>query len=749
MKPPITPVNHSLYPKQASRTINLAMQPPILLSFDQHRNYLTAAHDARLLVLNAALQHGIGVDVTIALIRVLLLVLVLRLLRMLSRRKLLFLRDYTLGVGGKELRAVAIFNISLELRSRDGILSRRHRVDLPLLGGGSGEGRSLGRSRHAVGARRLRFLGIHRPGNGSALVPSSAQSTTLLRTSDVGVGNLKSLLVDSELDGSSGSLGTEIVHASLETELPTGEVHGGDLAHRRILHVNVEGLRLIDEGTTVSSHLDDGTLRELPDGLVERLDVIRDVGNLLDGAVGSNDAVLHLVRPQTEVDQVLQEPGVDDLELTGQDTARVNVRSVRLEALVEAKNLTGRGSRHGRNEQGVADTVLGDLSLQAVPVPQVSGGLVPHVILQNALGSGATLERLIGAVLLGELNGGSKSSVVDGLEDLNVEVLGLRRIEGHTKSQESIGETVDTNSNGAMAHVAPPSLRHGVVVDVDDLVQVLDEHLSDIMKLLEVINSLLDIDKGRKCQGCKVADSDLIRGSVLDNLAAEVGAADGAKVLLVALAVAVVLVQHEGVASLDLSLKNGVPELLGTNGLTTPTLLLVLLVQSLELVAVDVGKTRALVGAHQSPGAVLFDTLHEEIGDPQSVKQVASANLFLSVVLAEVKEAEDIGMPRLEVNGECTGTLVATLVDIAGGVVVHTEHRNEAVAGTVGASNIAASSANTVDIEADTTGGLGNHGAGLQGIVDTLNAVLLHVDEEAGSQLRLGSTGVEESCRVC
>ena len=49
----------------------------------------------------------------------------------------------------------------------------------------------------------------------------------------------------------------------------------------------------------------------------------------------------------------------------------------------------------------------------------------------------------------------------------------------------------------------------------------------------------------------------------------KIGAADGAKVLLVALAVGSIFVEHEGVAGLGLSFEDGIPELLGSDGLAT------------------------------------------------------------------------------------------------------------------------------------------------------------------------------------
>jgi hypothetical protein len=88
-------------------------------------------------------------------------------------------------------------------------------------------------------------------------------------------------------------------------------------------------------------------------------------------------------------------------------------------------------------------------------------------------------------------------------------------------------------------------------------------------------------------------------------------------------------------------------------------------------------------------------------------------------------------MPWLEVNGESTRTLVATLIDIASSVVVNAEHRDEAVGRAIGAANVRASGADTMYVETNTAGGLGNQRTGLECVIDTIDAVLLHVDEEA------------------
>lgn len=81
-----------------------------------------------------------------------------------------------------------------------------------------------------------------------------------------------------------------------------------------------------------------------------------------------------------------------------------------------------------------------------------------------------------------------------------------------------------------------------------------------------------------------------------------------------------ILVKHEGISSLHLSLENRVPKLLGLDDLLRPPLLLILGEQLLELFTVDFVKTRGLRGTEERPIAVGFHTLHEKVGDPEGVE---------------------------------------------------------------------------------------------------------------------------------
>lgn len=79
--------------------------------------------------------------------------------------------------------------------------------------------------------------------------------------------------------------------------------------------MDVERLRLIDESASVGRQVYDGFLRDLPHSFVDRLQLGRDGGDVLDRAACGNDEVLHVIVPKTEIDQVAKEPRADDLEI--------------------------------------------------------------------------------------------------------------------------------------------------------------------------------------------------------------------------------------------------------------------------------------------------------------------------------------------------------------------------------------------------------------------------------------------------
>lgn len=101
------------------------------------------------------------------------------------------------------------------------------------------------------------------------------------------------------------------------------------------------------------------------------------------------------------------------------------------------------------------------------------------------------------------------------------------------------------------------------------------------MQFLE-IESLAVHYKRRQRDTSQVADRDFIWTRVLDNFRAQIAALDGTQVLLVRLAVAGVLVQHEWTARLCLSFQNGIPQLLRLDRLAGTAFALISLIQLLH-----------------------------------------------------------------------------------------------------------------------------------------------------------------------
>ena len=77
-----------------------------------------------------------------------------------------------------------------------------------------------------------------------------------------------------------------------------------------------------------------------------------------------------------------------------------------------------------------------------------------------------------------------------------------------------------------------------------------------------------------------------------------------------------------------------------------------------------------------------------------------------------------------------TISLAATLGDMASGVIVDLEHRDEAVRVAVGASDVAPRGADLVHGETDAPSGLADQGGVLQSVVDALDTVVKHLNQE-------------------
>mmetsp|Transcript_15039 Transcript_15039/g.28221 ORF Transcript_15039/g.28221 Transcript_15039/m.28221 type:complete len:332 (+) Transcript_15039:1279-2274(+) len=214
-----------------------------------------------------------------------------------------------------------------------------------------------------------------------------------------------------------------------------------------------------------------------------------------------------------------------------------------------------------------------------------------------------------------------------------------------------------------------------------------------------------------------------------------------------------VLVEHVGRPGLHLGLQDSEPNRLRLQRLSAFALHLQPCVHGLELLAPDIHEALAraliegLVGAEQSPVRVVLHSLHEEVRDPQPIKEVPRTLLFLAVVLPELQEVQYVRVPGLQVHGKGPLPLAAPLVHIARSLVEVPQHGHEAVGVAVGAADVGPPGPDVGDRHADAACGLGDQRALLQGVVDALDAVVLHLQQKARGHLGGRRPGVEERGR--
>ena len=133
---------------------------------------------------------------------------------------------------------------------------------------------------------------------------------------------------------------------------------------------------------------------------------------------------------------------------------------------------------------------------------------------------------------------------------------------------------------------------------------------------------------------------------------------------------------------------NFIPNHASGHGFPSHATAFVIFEHGLEFRSVNVLEPGAFVRTEERPVGVVLNALHEQVGGPHGVEQIACSHLFLSVVLLQIEELENVGVPRFKIHGDGTLALTATLVHVSSGVVEDTEHGDDAVGGTVGALDV-------------------------------------------------------------
>mmetsp|Transcript_108018 Transcript_108018/g.220529 ORF Transcript_108018/g.220529 Transcript_108018/m.220529 type:complete len:279 (+) Transcript_108018:406-1242(+) len=275
------------------------------------------------------------------------------------------------------------------------------------------------------------------------------------------------------------------------------EVHGRELGRCRIGHVDVQRLRLVDIRAAVRRHVQHDPLLDLPHGLVKLLDLCWKIEEL-HTAVAGDELIPHVIGPKPTLDEVPEEMPVHLHKLPREHPAYIEVLRVGLEGLIVAEDLRCACSGHWCHQERVAEAVLSDLRLQAIPVPKPALRFdAPEVELQLSLARRRPREGLIGAEALSFLARGLTGRKVDGLEDILVQPLCSLALERQAHDEERIGQALDTEAHRPVTHVRIPGLWHRVVVPIDDPVEVPCRHLHHFVEGLEVVR-LLCPSKGRQ-----------------------------------------------------------------------------------------------------------------------------------------------------------------------------------------------------------------------------------------------------------
>jgi len=138
------------------------------------------------------------------------------------------------------------------------------------------------------------------------------------------------------------------------------------------------------------------------------------------------------------------------------------------------------------------------------------------------------------------------------------------------------------------------------------------------------------------------------------------------------------------------------------------------------------------VGTKQGPVPISQHPLHKQVGDPEALEQVACSLLVLAVVLLELQELHDVHVPRFQLDSEGSHAFAPALGDLSCGVVEDLEHGDDACRVAPGALDEGSLGTDVADRESDAARVLADDSTLLEGLLDTLDAVLLHGQQEAG-----------------
>mmetsp|Transcript_45767 Transcript_45767/g.76122 ORF Transcript_45767/g.76122 Transcript_45767/m.76122 type:complete len:293 (-) Transcript_45767:213-1091(-) len=117
------------------------------------------------------------------------------------------------------------------------------------------------------------------------------------------------------------------------------------------------------------------------------------------------------------------------------------------------------------------------------------------------------------------------------------------------------------------------------------------------------------------------------------------------------------------------------------------------------------------------------------------------------MVLAQFQKLENVRMPRFEIHGKRAFALATALIHVTRGIVEHAQHWHDTVRGAIGAFNVRALAANAMNRHANAARILADLRALLERVINALNRVVLHREQETRRQLRSLRASIEQGRR--
>ncbi|MNS61285.1 hypothetical protein D3C72_943090 [compost metagenome] len=318
---------------------------------------------------------------------------------------------------------------------------------------------------------------------------------------------------------------------------------------------------------------------------------------------------------------------------------------------------------------------------------------------------------------------------------------------------QAVLEGHDAKADRAVAHVRVTRLVHGVVVDVDDVVEHAHGGIDRLFQLVLVqllAAVAIVLDMAGQIDRAQVADSGFRVTGIERDLGAQVGRVHHAGVLLGRAHVAGILEGNPGMAGFEQHRQHLAPQVDGRQGLgecnfSGSRLGFVGGVGLLERCTEQVMQIRHIGWREQGPAALFHHALHEQVGNPVGRVHVMGAAAVVAGVLAQLQEFFDVQVPGFQVRAD-RALALAALVHGHGRVIDHLEERHHALRFAIGALDAGAQGAHARPVVAQAAGKLGQQCVLADGVIDAAQ-VVGYRGQVAGGQLRALRAAVEQRRR--